>query len=60
MNSQTSDLDNPRKSKTKIQRNQNSLRVTMYIPSESSTLTPDDIQGLGDYQCPLPKTLMPV
>ena len=43
---------------TSGQRNQNSLRFTMYTPK--TYITPEMIHGLGDYKCPLQKTLMPV
>ena len=43
---------------TNGQRNQNSLRVKMYTPK--TYISPEMIHGLGDYKCPLQKTLMPV
>ena len=58
MPEQKSGADNLVKPSTNGQRNQNSLRVKMYTPK--SYITPEMMHGLGDYQCPLQKTLMPV
>jgi hypothetical protein len=58
MPEQKSEADNLENPSTNGQRNQNSLRVKMYTPK--SYITPEMIHGLGDYKCPLQKTLMPV
>jgi hypothetical protein len=51
--------EKPKESTIKPQRNQNSLRVILYDKSEKR-LSPEDMHGFGDYECPLRKTMMPI
>ena len=58
MNKQNSSGVNPNDSINNGQRNKKSLRFILYAENKI-VCTPDIISGLGDYQCPLQKTLMP-